>query len=679
MDAVTEIKKLARRVKRRIDTLSLLDHLVQAVFAGGLIASTLVVLVKWRALPVPVWLIALLAFAGTLAIFLIRWQMKRASETASGFLIDASLDLEDRFTTAQALLVKREGNAQSPVRQALIEDAANRITDARAESIAPFHVKKYYALSLLALLAFGASLMIREKTLPGTTEIVEAREDIQAAGEQLEKSSTEIEKFTPPQSVTANLAKEQAELGRSLRRSTDSRAEVLKKLSALEERIRQRADELKSTRADEVVAAAEKTLRPALTTAIDRNIQPPQSEKEASSKVGDSARTSTAQPETKASDNKAEKPMPKEAPVPEKAASTGKQDDVTTPKPKPDEKSSKPSSPGQDSAKKQPESDPPAKQATDIQQAAKPDGQPPSSPQAGGGPDRAKGSEQQKPESSGAEKQDNRPEESEVEKENPSSNPLTDIVASQSAKALPALSDQLMQKAGELRAGQLKPEEIKNLALSAGQLAKQLAPLAQNKEFQESLMQMAKSINPEQLERVAKELMKNEKLMKELEAAAKLLAENQEVKKMVAGLQRMGEEIARDWERKNGPVKDPSGGQIKGSQNGQQAEGSNNRPGQSPGLRQGNQTASAESNRNLKGQGKESRLSGNMQQKPGGEYVFSGSKPGVGAVRVPYSTAYPQYRREAERTVERSQVPTHLRSMVRNYFDAINPDAKKSN
>jgi hypothetical protein len=70
-------------------------------------------------------------------------------------------------------------------------------------------------------------------------------------------------------------------------------------------------------------------------------------------------------------------------------------------------------------------------------------------------------------------------------------------------------------------------------------------------------------------------------------------------------------------------------------------------------------------------------LKGKLQQGFGGEYLYLQTKAGVGAARTPYSSAYPQYRREAERSVQRSQVPPNLRSVVRKYFDAINPDAKK--
>ena len=77
------------------------------------------------------------------------------------------------------------------------------------------------------------------------------------------------------------------------------------------------------------------------------------------------------------------------------------------------------------------------------------------------------------------------------------------------------------------------------------------------------------------------------------------------------------------------------------------------------------------------GKGQETKLSGNLQRGSGGEYLYLQSKAGAGAARAPYSSAYPQYRREAERSVERSQVPPRMRSVVRSYFDAINPDAAK--
>src|SRR5207248_6639052 len=91
----------------------------------------------------------------------------------------------------------------------------------------------------------------------------------------------------------------------------------------------------------------------------------------------------------------------------------------------------------------------------------------------------------------------------------------------------------------------------------------------------------------------------------------------------------------------------------------------------------GGLTEKTEGPRQPTGQGRDTRLSGNPQRGAGGEFLYLKSPAGRGASRAPYTSAYPQYRREAERSVERTQVPPRLRSVVKNYFDAINPDAAK--
>jgi len=66
---------------------------------------------------------------------------------------------------------------------------------------------------------------------------------------------------TWPRAKPRNWQEKQAELGRSFRMSPESRAEALKQLSGLKERIRNRHAELAATRADEIVNVAEKRLR----------------------------------------------------------------------------------------------------------------------------------------------------------------------------------------------------------------------------------------------------------------------------------------------------------------------------------------------------------------------------------------------------------------------------------
>ena len=238
-----------------------------------------------------------------------------------------------------------------------------------------------------------------------------------------------------------------------------------------------------------------------------------------------------------------------------------------------------------------------------------------------------------------------------------------------------------MKKAADLRNGKISPEEIAKMAQSAAQLAKDLAPLAQSKEFQKTLEEMAKNVNWQQLEQVARELAKNEKLKQELKAAAKLLMQNQQIKETIAGFKKMGDEMAaRERERRGETDLQNLKKQNDAANQSEQITlgGKNDAQGQRGGKGTSTQTARNDATRRLEGQGKETKLSGKLTNKPGGEYIYSGTKPGAGALRVPYSSAYPQYRRQAERTVERSQVPSQMRSMVRNYFDAINPDAKKN-
>ncbi len=114
---------------------------------------------------------------------------------------------------------------------------------------------------------------------------------------------------------------------------------------------------------------------------------------------------------------------------------------------------------------------------------------------------------------------------------------MPESLAEQAAKAAtPMLSDQLLKQAEQLRANQLTPEDIRQLRQAAESLAKDLAPIVQSKEFQQMVEQLARQVDAEQLERIARELMSREDIRREIESAARLLMENREVKEMVAGL-----------------------------------------------------------------------------------------------------------------------------------------------
>jgi hypothetical protein len=728
MEAISKIHSFARNVMWRRRLLALQDTLALGLLTGGFISAALIFYIRWKAIQTPIWIVALVVFSAVFAALLTRWSMSRINESDAGFLIDESLKLEDRFTTSQALIGKKQTAGE--VEQALIEDAANRVADAKPAAIAPYQMKKFYALSAVALISLVSAMMVPQKSLPGGEEIVQAQADIQAAGEQLEKNSTEIEKFVPPDTVTANLAKEQAELGRSLRRSSDTRADALKKLSSLEDRIRQRHDEIKSTRADEIVALAQKRMGAALAQISKRNIQQPASEKEQADSNQATTNSSTADKPIDAKKSNSETTDNKTANTPATNSRTKKTDDrnpkadtsktsksdaaianqnpadknaekqqsETTAKANQPEQKNPGEKTGQNQIAGNPKSDGeknPTSEKTDASQTQSGKRDKNQQPQVNKEalpeipeiakvqpPDKEQPTNPEQQEANNKEQQENK----EQEQNKDAANPLATTLAQQTTSLL---SEQLLKKAEDLKAGKMSAEDIKQLAQSAAQLAKDLAPIAQSKEFQKSLEELAKQVNPQQLEQIARELMKDEKLQRELRAAAKLLWENRQVKDMVAGLTKTAAEIEADMRQQSGenPGNQPPDGLLnqqsepitlsgKASTKGQQ-KGSTGQGTQQQGSGgQGTQTARVESERKLAGQGREAKIAGQMQNRQGGDYVYSGARPGTGAARIPYSSAYPQYRRQAERSVERSQVPKHMRSMIRNYFDAINPNGK---
>jgi hypothetical protein len=640
IDSATAIKNFERRVIRRELMLSAFDHLAAVLLIGGIISAALALYIRLRPADLSVWKITFAVFGIVTILAAARWALTRRREAA--FKIDRALRLEDRIASAAAII--SGGGPRREMEQALLDDAAGRLAGVDQSLVAPFRIQRWHALALIGVIALVVAVMVPQKVIPGAEALAEERADIQSAGEELEQAAGEIEKQLPPESETARLAREQAELGRALRRSSDTRAEALKKINELEGRIRQRRDLLADTRADEIVNLAERRLRSALSekpkkpkdeTVESSNTNGVESNKPAENRSDDKSiaeNKATVKPQSGNSNN-SQTLIKKNETVAESEVEQMPAD----------------SKPAVDKANQ-----PPDEMSSDkSEQIEQPESQTPTG---------KKNQSNQKPSN---EKQEDQMSESGLDgKPNPLTGEVTKFASEQAAKALPALSDQLMKKAEQMRAGELTPEDIKRLQQAAEKLADDLAAIAQSKEFQQSLQQLARKVDPKQLEQVAREIMKNEKLRQELEAAARMLAENRKVREMVAGL-------AQKFQQ-NRPQNDDE--PLRGMQAGRESTGD----GRSSNKGKGSQTLELGPRaEQLKGQGKEARLAGQMQKKPGGEYLYLQSKPGAGAARAPYSSAYPQYRREAERAVERSQVPAQMRSMVRNYFDVINPDAQK--
>ncbi|MGA9771394.1 MAG: hypothetical protein WBV94_20340 [Blastocatellia bacterium] len=698
-ESALKLSEFERQVVRRKRLLAVQDRVALAALVSCVLAAGFVLFARMKEGGSISWAILSVIIALELGAIALHWYRTRATRQEAAFLIDDRLELEDRVITAHDIVEK--GGPRRDVEFALLDDAAERVTDKRAAAIVPYRIHKWYALSLVAVAALVTALMIPERSLPGGAAIAEARENIQSAGEQLEQAGEEIARAAPAESETAKLAREQVELGRAFRRSPETREEALKKLSALEDRVRERHSELASTRADEIVNTAQRRLRSAL------RAMPKQQNKEAETGAGNEASDESAEPIDDAASananaarkiargkNRKQQVTPKssdsqmakganantnnesdsiakgEANANRKAdqsqqASNQKQSPDSGPQAKaqdgkaePQNRLQKPVS-GTDATagnnKPSADQQPPAGQPTPGDQ--KPDGQP------------SVDQNEQKPDSN-----------------RNSSNGLAGFMAEQTAKALPKMSEELLKRAAELRAGQLKPEDLKGLQQAAELLSHDLVKLAQSKELQQAAEALAKQITPEQLEQFARALGNQEKLKQELEASARLIMQNQEAKAMVAGMAqrfaKIGEQFRgrererseiKNREQSNNQAGEPTGnGAAKGGSGSADARRERELTRMSGGLTERTDGAIART-----GQGRETKLSGNPQRGNGGDYLYLKSKAGAGAARAPYSSAYPQYRREAERSVERSQVPQRYRSVVRSYFDAINPDATK--
>lgn len=673
-DAVARIVEFERRVMWRKRLVSLQDSFVMAIAAGGVLAAGVALLVRLGKVNTPVWIVIAGALGASLAATLTRWFTTRASTQDVALLIDRAYGLEDRLASSHLIVAR--GGPPKAIEEALLQDTADRITDQHANTVVPFRLPRWYAVIVISLIGFAGALMISHPV--ATAEAVEERADIESAGENLEKAATEVEQLVPADTETARLAREQSELGHALRGSHANRAEALKKLSALEERVRSRRDDLAGTRADEIVSLAERRLGSVLaTTSTSKRNNAAADESESVDSAGRVSGTEHGkQNQVRSSGGTNKFRAPADNPI---ASGT----DESKARAQTDRTNHSNSTAGirQEAAQnrlQEPVSgrSPNGDQFKGAGRDSEPrvtssnktvDGRTPQ-PDAG-----AENNDEKKPNESSANR-------------NPGEQPadalnalkaMPTAAAEQAAKALPKLSEELLKEASALRANELTPADIDKLRRAAEALSGELAQIAQSKELQQALEEMARQVRPEQIEQVARELRNHENLKQELEAASRLLMENQQAKEMVAGLAR---QFARAREQMAQQSSTQANRQSSPGQTSARTPGDDRLPrdrASGGGRDASDGTRVAEDRRAFAGQGRESNVTGKRQQDGRGEYLYLQSKAGNGAAQVPYSSVYPQYRREAERSIQRTQVPAGLRSVVRKYFDAINPDAKR--
>ena len=687
-EAITKIKRLEHRVLWRMRLLTLQDLLVLAMIISAFAGAGFVAIGRSRALTMPIWTIIAamsLVFLGAL----IRWFMTRESEVVASFLIDESLKLEDRIATSHLIIGR--GGPTGALEGALIEDAASRLDDQHASAIVPFRTQRWYALLPLSAIVFTAAFMIPERSLPVDQQLATERADIETAGEILEKTAVETEQLAPQGTETATLAKEQAEIGRGFRRALATRSEALRRLSALEERIGRRHDDLKSTRAEEIVQLADRRIGNTLATLSTARNATAESAKNPQQPLDDQTETATKgtakETQSASTDNR-------NAPAASAATDSKPGSDVASPPPlrAGQAKTDGTTNSGQKQAaprngRQEPISGQRNRNSSDSNSSESTKPEPKDARKADGladGRDKQKtvdsGAGDPKPTSEGTKPGDQNADQSKTDDQKatlPAESAdllksVPDSLAQQAAKAMPKISAELLKKAAELRANELSPQDIEKLRKAAEALAGDLTQIAQSKELQKALQEMARQARPEQIEQVARELGNQEKLKQELEASARLLSENQQAKDLVAGLAGELANKQREGRRNenNPPVDGKSDTRNQQLRKGDQRSGGDRTSG-------GGGPERMETGERIAGRGQETSIKGKLQRRAGGEYLYLQSKAGVGAARAPYSSVYPQYRREAERSVQRSQVPPNLRSVVRKYFDAINPDAKR--
>src|SRR5262249_24391514 len=155
----------------------------------------------------------------------------------------------------------------------------------------------------------------------------------------------------------------------------------------------------------------------------------------------------------------------------------------------------------------------------------------------------------------------------------------------------------------------------------------------------------------------ARELAKQEDLKRELEATARMLAENQQARELITGLAQaakyLKQQFRSDLESQAARAQSVRGGQSSDGQ-GKGGKDSDAR---------GRTLAANQPAISFSGAGRDVRASGKLNREGQGHYLFLETRPGTSPARVPYSSAYPQYRREAERFVDRSQIPANMKTM----------------
>jgi len=646
-------------------------------------------------------------------------------------MIDRSLVLEDRIQAAGSII--RRGGPTTLMESALVDDAASRLAGARPDEIVKYRPPRpslaarcHASAACSITVALVVLVAIIQYWLPGkglSAADRQTSEVMQAVADELEKSTTTIEQSLKPDTQTAAIARQQSNLARALKESASQahggrtgridRSQALKELSSIAEKLGSRKNELENTRAPEIVSLAERRFQSALSgTATSNQSQAAQHQAtgnaRSTGKAGkpDKANTTANNDGVEVTDRRNGHGIdhnsvakPKSTPVAGQDSHTARDSNTVRDGQAPSEKATPPAK-DLASVKAENELASQDKQITSARPgvaerpadaAQPPDAVDQRANRADSKPGDYTDSGTSPASKSGDGQLDSSP--TPAASDPPSADPGAGQPPGGLSKVLPNISEDLMKKAAEMRANNLTPGDVEQLRKAAEGLlkdlsAKDLANLANSKEIQQTLEQLARQVNPQQMEELARQLLSQKEVRDELQAIGKLLVENRQAKETIAGFADKAREIAGQLQEQGfKPPVPPEGlrpppglpgldkfGVGVGRQSGGRVGGSRNGVGRD-----------SSRNESLAGTGRFGE-SGKRSARPedlgggsntGGEPIYGRVRPGTAAARVPYSSAYPSYRREADRSVQRSQVPGRMRDLIRNYFDAINPDSEK--
>jgi hypothetical protein len=623
-------------------------------------------------------------------------------------IMDQALGLDDRVRAAGSII--RRGGPAALMETAVIEDAANRLAGSRPEQFVGYRpprldsaVRCYTSLAcsiVLALVALIALIQYRLAGYSGQGVEAEALVVMQAVGNDLERTTESIGESVAPGTPTAELAKQQADLARALKEAGTpgnasrtrpiGRAEALKELSAIGEKLDSRKNELENTRAPEILSLAERRLQSALSTTTSLRHEK-------------GARDGGAKPEVEGKNSRSANPGSQDDQSGNRKGPKGK----ASPRDKPNIAGNQSDTPSlaekQSAAGKEAAADKAPDESSRENQrdlavkrddSGRPDGAESSSGRSAGS--NAAGKEKASPPLDDSNLSQFKPDSTlqSTKDDGQSVSPQTDPSAGPLTGMLPNLSEDLIKKAAEMRADKLTPSDIEQFRKAAEGLlkdlsAKDLVNLANSKEIQQTLQQLARQVDPQQMEQLARQLLSQKEIRDELQAVRKLLMENRQAKETIAGFAEKAKEIAKQFQEQGykprgfpNDLDSTMGASKMGTTRG--GSGAGNEAGSGAGGARGTYGARRNGSEALNGAGRSGQSATQAAKResnsgwiPEGETIYGRTRPGSAPARVPYFAAYPGYRREAERSVQRSQVPPRLRGLIRNYFDAINPDTTK--